>query len=148
MVELYRANTTYFILPTKASLLISSIFDGSSCVYKGELPQFKKRSHTWKLFRWWLFPLLIMVLLWALLVNPELIDKYYFNQTMFDKEWLKKHSVEKLLPIYPKDQLEAFDYGVIYDQLIVAEAAGDQEKIDQIIEQVKNMTDRETVTVQ
>ena len=67
---------------------------------------------------------------------------------MFDKEWLKKHSVEKLLPIYPKDQLEAFDYGVIYDQLIVAEAADDQEKIDQIIEQVKNMTDRETVTVQ
>ena len=38
MVELYRGNTIYFILPTKASLLISSIFDGSSCVYKGELP--------------------------------------------------------------------------------------------------------------
>jgi hypothetical protein len=93
-------------------------------------------------------PLVFMAMVWILLLSPDLLEKYYINKTMFNPEWLKSHSVTKLLPIYPKDSLETFDYGVLTEKLELAEAAGDQAKIDEVIAKVKEMTGRDVVTVE
>ena len=92
-------------LSTKASLLLESLESGrtKSCKYNGEVALPPKRNDTLKVIRWWLCPLIVMVLCWFLIVNPEVLDKVFTKVTLFDQKWLVSHSVAKLLPIVPKD---------------------------------------------
>ena len=53
----------------------------------------------------------------------------------------------KKLPIVPKDMLEAYDYGIMCDQLQIAEAANDTEAIQSILDEVNEKTGRDDVSL-
>jgi hypothetical protein len=43
--------------------------------------------------------------------------KENFKKILFDHNYLAQYTVTKLLPIIPKNLLESFDYGVIFEAI-------------------------------
>ena len=120
-----------FTIPTKPSYLLRSLNDSfgvQSCVYRGDIPIFKKRSNFYKVLRWWTCALLFLLLSWILFYSPEFLENYYFKPRLYEAEWVKNHQLAQLLPIEPSSLYEAWRFGEITNQLEIAIQLNDSDK--------------------
>jgi hypothetical protein len=121
MLQVYCGQIDYCHVPFKASKILDSLQDSNvSCLYKGNLPVFKQRSKALKVIRWWLLPLLFLVGVWMLSVDPKSFQKHWIDPIMFDVDKMNKDNVVNILPILPEDMLDAYDMGKIVDRIEVA----------------------------
>lgn len=105
VLDFFMEETNIVRVPTKASLIVSSLMnEQADCLYRGEWPEsIAKRSSTWKKIRWWLIPILVMVMCWLLLICPDEFASHYFQNSIFDPKWFEKNQVKKYLPIIPEN---------------------------------------------
>lgn len=67
---------------------------------------------------------------------------------MFDPKYFEKQRVEKLLPVQPKDMLEAYDMGVLVDKIEYAQKDNDVEEQTKYLNELRNLTGREDIEVE
>ena len=126
IMDFFQGETNIVKVATKASLLKASLeIEGTNCLFEGEIPIIAKRSSVFKKIRWWLFPILFMVVCWALLICPEEFEKHYFQKSIFDPKWFEKNQVKKYLPIIPEDLSQAYEFGKIMKTIEIAQAKKD-----------------------
>jgi hypothetical protein len=77
------------------------------------MPKIPPKSKMFSIIRWWTLPIIFMSMCWTLLMKPELLKTYWIQSTILDIRWLLHRSFRKVLPIFPKNMLEAFDFSTI-----------------------------------
>lgn len=88
-----------------------------------------------------------MIACWILLTKPEILEEFYFKETLFDPEQFDRGRVTNLLPITPSDMLQAYDFGVICEKIDQAQLKNNQTGILYLIDQIKSMAGRDDVTI-
>ena len=72
MLQVFCQENDICHVPFKGSMILDSLKDQNvSCLFKGDLPVFKQKSKVLKVIRWWLLPLLFLVGVWILCVDPK-----------------------------------------------------------------------------
>ena len=77
ILEFYKNEKTSCILPFKASLILKSIDKGDSCLYMGPVPDLQPRNKTFKLMRWWFYPITFMLMCWIMALRPDILTQYW-----------------------------------------------------------------------
>ena len=80
---------------------------------------FSRPSNSFAYFRWYLMPCLFIIFCWMSMLFPEKM-KEHFEEWFFDQGWLDSKNVTKMLPIIPKNMLEAYKMGTIVQKYIFA----------------------------
>ena len=148
-LDLWIDGQTIFKLPTKASLLKKCLEQKTSALYEGPLPKFVERNKHLAYIRWAFLPLLFLALIWLQMVSPRTLDAF-FGDFLFGflggSEIMGAKKVEYLLPLLPRNAVEAFDFGQIVFGFERAQAANDTATIAALVAQVRNISGRADVT--
>jgi len=73
---------------------------------------------------------------WAILIAPDFLATYWVQKTIFDIEWLVKNTLRRVLPIFPTDTLQAFDFGEMASHIDHAVLMNDSQKVDMYLNQM------------
>ena len=126
--DLYFEDKDICLIPTRPSLLLESFRcddenNKKSCLSDEQIPEglVSKSSNSFAYFRWYLMPCLFIIFCWMSMLFPEKM-KEHFEEWFFDQGWLDSKNVTKMLPIIPKNMLEAYKMGTIVQKYIFATA--------------------------
>jgi len=133
------------LIPTKASLILKALDSGdsSSIIYNGILPNFSRRgtsvSKMLGFIRWWLFPLVLVVLSWVLWKAPSSVLEFC-PQVLNHRNI----TIVEVLPPHPETLSAAFDLGMLEQKLCDIEKGkkSNLEEVAGILSQATKITGR------
>lgn len=135
VIELYQAEVNIAHIPTKPSKILEcfscqneddNMNHKKSLLYHGAVPEgfVPKPQNTYFVLRWLTCPLLFVAFAWVRLLYPDVITNHY-KEMIFNQAWLAKKNVVKMLPILPKNLMEAYLMGTYVKGYQMAEISSD-----------------------
>jgi hypothetical protein len=135
-----------FSIYTTPSLINGSIQNNASALYHGRVPDdIRSDTDIFKLIRWLFYPILFIVLCWALLLNPDPVTS---NVPVLFATSQDKVAFHAKLPPYPKTLSLAWDVSKLEDAIRDLERQNKTEEIKPFLDEIGTLLERDDITLE